>query len=106
MIKMTTYRVGYMVRGNFNVISHSMNTLAEARSFAYEHLGWRYSSLTIVNDSYGNKHKRIGNVLMYRIERGLRKDEIIKLWFDKQKNTYQVVYANGRLGDYVTNMYW
>lgn len=102
---MATYRVGYMSRGNFNAISRSMNTLAEARSFAYEHIGWSYSALTIADDSYGNKHKRIiGNVRLHRIKSGPRKDEIIRLWWDGQKDTYQVVYANGRLGDYVTNV--
>ena len=104
---MATYRVGYMSRGNFNAISHTMSTLAGARSFAYEHIGWSYSTLTIMDDSYGNMHKRIiGNVCLYRVKNGPRKDEIIKLWWDKQKDTYQVVYANGRLGDYVTNVIW
>ena len=104
---MVTYRVGYMSQMNFNAISHSMNTLAGARSFAYEHLGWTYSSLTIVDDTYGKKYKHIiGEVCMYRIKSGPKKGDIIKLWWDKGKNTYQRVYANGRLGDYIKNVVW
>lgn len=104
---MAMYRVGYMSRGNFNAISPLISTLKEARIFAYEHIGWTYSELDIVDDSYGYNYKPfVGKVCLYRIKSGPRKDEIIKLWWNEQKNTYQIVHANGRLGDYVKNVVW
>lgn len=104
---MAMYWVGYMSQGRFNTISHTMSTLTGARSFAYEHIGWTYSELDIAGIDYGDKSygdKIVGQVCMYRIKSGPRKGDVIRLWWDKQKNTYQIVYANGRLGDYVKNV--
>lgn len=106
---MAMYWVGYMSQGRFNAISHTMRTLTGARSFAYEHIGWTYSELDIAGNSYGDTNygdNIVGKVCLYRIKSGPRKDKIIKLWWNEQKNTYQIVHANGRLGDYVKNVVW